>query len=300
MSIISTNLENSHQAATHQARLTPFLDVAFVTDRGGREENQDCCGYVRAVDGTWVFCVADGLGGHSGGRVAAQAAVQGVLKLASQDGFSFEQLDILRVFTGVQKHIVDLKHERPELAAMRTTLVVLAVKDGLALWGHIGDVRLYHLRRNVIHFQTKDQSVPQMLVDTGEIEPHEVRGHPDRSRVLQALGKEGEKIRVVAAPSPVQLESGDVLHLCTDGFWEWIEEAHLEAANAQSSDPGRVLESLVATLTERAVAEEPEYDNYTAMSISIGEIERNIAFWHKTRFVSTAKPESRPRSSSSA
>ena len=273
--------------------------MAFVTNRGGRDENQDCCGYAQASDGTWIFCVADGLGGHSGGRVAAQAAVQGVLKQANQKDFSFEQLDMLQVFSGAQQHIVDLKHERPELTAMRTTLVVLAVKDGLALWGHIGDVRLYHLRRNTIRFQTKDQSVPQMLVDTGEIEPHEVRGHPDRSRVLQALGKEGEKIRVVAPPSPVQLESGDVLHLCTDGFWEWIEEAHLEAAHAQSNDLGRVLESLATALTERAAAEEPEYDNYTAMSIRIGEIERNIAFWHKTRFVSTAKPELRQRSSKS-
>jgi PPM family protein phosphatase len=300
MPLLSTNLENSLQSAAHQERLTPFLNVAFVTDRGGREENQDCCGYARAMDGTWVFCVADGLGGHSGGRVAAEAAVQGVLKLASQDGFSFQQLDMLRVFSGVQKHIVDLKHERPELTAMRTTLVVLVVKDGLAHWGHVGDVRLYHLRRNVIRFQTKDQSVPQMLVDMGEIEPHEMRGHPDRSRVLQALGKEGEKIRVVAAPSPVQLESGDVLHLCTDGFWEWIEEARLEATHGHSNDPGIVLESLATALRERAAAEDPEYDNYTAMSIRIGEIERNMPFWHKTRFVSTAKPEHSPGSSSSA
>jgi PPM family protein phosphatase len=298
--VTSTNLEDAIQGATHQERLTPFLDVAFVTGRGGREENQDCCGYARTGDGTWIFCVADGLGGHSGGRVAAQAAVQGVLKLASQEDFSFEQLDMLRVFSGVQQHIVDLKHKRPELSAMRTTLVVLAVKDGLALWAHMGDVRLYHLRRNVIRFQTKDQSVPQMLVDMGEIEPHEVRGHPDRSRVLQALGKEGEKIRVVAAPSPVQLESGDVLHLCTDGFWEWIEEARLEAAYAQGNDPGHAMESLATALRERAAAEEPEYDNYTAMSIRIGEIERNMAFWHKTRFVSTAKPEHRPASSDSA
>ena len=284
--IISTSLEDSEQTACHEAQPDQFLDMAFITNPGGRDENQDCCGYTRAKDGMWVFCVADGLGGHNDGRLAAQSAVAGVLNQADSAGFRFENSDmILSIFNNAREEIISAQKNRSEPADMRSTLVVVAIKDGLAIWGHVGDVRLYHLRQNKIIFQTKDQSVPQMLVDMGEIEPGDIRGHPDRSRLLKALGKESEKLKVTLKSSPVQLEQGDIIHMSTDGFWEWIEEFRLQQILAEHPKPLDSLKALEEELRGNAAGQEPDYDNYTAMSISIGPVKKNMAFWHKTRFV---------------
>ncbi len=285
-SITSANLEDSEQTACHEAQPDQFLDMAFITNPGGRNENQDCCGYTQAKDGTWVFCVADGLGGHNDGRLAAQAAVAGVLNQADSAGFRFEKNDMmLSIFDNAQEEIVSLKKNRSEPSEMRSTLVVVAIKDGLATWGHVGDVRLYHLRKHEIIFQTKDQSVPQMLVDMGEIKPGDIRGHPDRSRLLKALGREDEKLKVILKSSPVQLEQGDIIHMSTDGFWEWIEENRLQQILANHPNPLDSLKALEAELRRHAASQGDDFDNYTAMNICIGPVEKNMTFWHKTRFV---------------
>jgi PPM family protein phosphatase len=287
--IMSTGLEDAGQTAVHHERLASDVEVAFVTDRGGYEENQDCCGYARAADKSWAFCVADGLGGHRGGRVASRMAVKGALEAVTRTGFTFDDMNLLPLFKGAQQQIVDRKQKEPGLSGMRSTLVVLVIKDGLACWGHTGDVRLYHLRHGQVVFQTKDQSVPQMLVDMGEIHSHEIRGHPDRSRILHALGSENDRLRVVQTPGPVLLESNDVLHLSTDGFWEWIDEARLQTAMARGIELPVIQDGLVEDLRKKALKKEPEYDNYTALTVRMGNVRRNEAFRRKTRLVRPVK-----------
>lgn len=284
--IISTDLEDKHQSAAHQAKLNAWLSIGLLTDPGGREENQDCCGYTQAHDGAWVFCLADGLGGHAGGRIASQQAVAGVLQAAQDADFHAQQDNAcLQLIAQAQKAILTRKHEQPQWQAMRSTLVVVIIKDALATWAHVGDVRLYHLRQGSIKYQTRDQSVPQMLVDMGKITPEAIRGHPDRDRILQALGKPDDRLRPAVTATPVQLATDDRILLASDGFWEWLPEDRLQQVFAQKQTLLASLNRLADALRATASQQEPDYDNYSALAIQIGQVSRNQAFWHKTRLM---------------
>jgi serine/threonine protein phosphatase PrpC len=114
--------------------------------------------------------------------------------------------------------------------------------------------------------QTRDHSVPQALADAGEIDPTEVRGHPDRAVLLRTVGHP-EGVQPTVSPAPVPLESGDALLICTDGFWELVTETAMAVDLAKSATPDEWLTRLEIRLLARA---RPGHDNYTAMALLVG------------------------------
>jgi len=148
---------------------------------------------------------------------------------------------------------------------MRTTLALLISDLRLALWAHVGDSRIYHFRDGRIAHQTADHSVPQMLANAGDISPDDIRGHIDRSRLLQALGQD-EPVRATVLESPVQLESGDAFLLCTDGWWEYVTELEMQIDLAKSAGPDDWLGYMMDRILSRA---EGEFDNYTALGVFV-------------------------------
>lgn len=283
--LISTNVENDVQRAEVIDRLND-LEVGFVSDPGGKKENQDCCGFATSWDGCQVFCVADGLGGHAGGRTASQIAINTIVDFVRTQDFHFEKPEtLIDAFHIVNESIIQKQKEIPELASMRTTLVVLIVKDSIALWAHVGDVRLYLFRNEKIVVQTKDHSVPQMLVDTGEIEVSEIRNHPDRSRLLNALGSKNNKLKVSISPVYYQLEKNDCFQLSTDGYWEWIDESQMLQFLSNQQEIRLINQEMEAVVRASAQSQEPEHDNYTFMSVKVMQAELNKHHWNKTRFI---------------
>ncbi|CUS48997.1 Serine/threonine protein phosphatase PrpC [Idiomarinaceae bacterium HL-53] len=294
----SRSYENASQRAALQIESTSVGDVCFLTDRGGRSENQDAWGACESVAGTQVYAVADGLGGHQGGRIAAQAAIEGILNYAqaqTQSLLNHESLTAL--FAHAQASIREQQNQFPTLESMRSTLVVLVIEAGQAVWAHVGDVRLYLMRNHKIEFQTKDQSVPQLMVDTGEIAAEDIRQHPDRSRLLQALGKPDDQYKIAFQAEPKQLASDDQFILCTDGFWEWVIENEMLAA-LEKETVEQATEILERTLQSRAQSEEDDFDNYTFLLIRCSKIESEPSKWSATRLVSSFfKPKVNRRSS---
>lgn len=265
--VYSFTTENSVQRALHRFRAGETIQGIFLTDKGGRQENQDACVYAQAWDESWVFCAADGLGGHAGGRMAAQCAIRGAIDVVERKGFDgLSPTSLEDIFLGAQAEMVRTKENNPFFHDMRSTFVVLLIKGEMAQWGHVGDIRLYHLRHNDILSQTKDQSVPQMLATMGEIKPEEIRHHPDRSRLLQALGKPGETIKPVYSGKPEKLVDNDFFVLMSDGFWEWIDENILKKLYTQK-DLSDALALAETTLRQNVDGAEPDYDNYTAIML---------------------------------
>ncbi|SVE26955.1 uncharacterized protein METZ01_LOCUS479809, partial [marine metagenome] len=125
-----------------------------------------------------IYVVADGLGGHGGGGEASRIAVNSLTELLRDANFGAATLQDSILKTNE----LILTHQKSEthLANMRTTLVVLWIRDDQALWGHIGDSRLYLFFKGKLITQTKDHSVPQALVQAGEIELNDIRHHEDR------------------------------------------------------------------------------------------------------------------------
>jgi serine/threonine protein phosphatase PrpC len=244
--------------------LLPFMTAA-VTARNERRRNEDFCDHLwRGGVGCWVM--ADGLGGHQGGEEAAKLAVESILAVfASQPAISSGSLACY--LEAAQQALLERQKEEPRLTGMRTTIVLLLADKEGAIWGHAGDSRLYHFRGSRIINRTKDHSVAQALVNSGEIKPEEVRSHEDRHRLLRALGQDDD-FRPALMTAKQSLETGDAFLLCTDGFWEMVLEGEMETDLSRASTPLAWLGKMQSRIKARILQEaEKNHDNYTAMAI---------------------------------
>ncbi len=238
-----------------------MIDTAGLSKAGGRKGNQDAYGCeVNEAGGCWA--VADGLGGHAGGEIASHMAVDIVrahFRAASEFSVGF----ISECFQNVQSAIQQNAAEEFTLSGMRTTLVVLICNQENAVWGHVGDSRLYWFRRGLIQEQTRDHSVPQMLVDAGKISPQDIRGHEDQNRLTRAMGQAGE-IRPTILSVPFPIQEGDAALLCSDGVWTYVLEQEMEADLSKAESAADWLNRLEQRILEKA---EGPYDNYTAIAV---------------------------------
>ena len=235
-------------------------DTACLSHEGGRAENQDAVG--SAIQGRWhAWIVADGLGGHAGGRAASAIALKAALdRFRAEPGIDASDLE--RYILAAHDAVVATQQDREELDHMRTT-VVLAVADGRWVrWGHVGDSRLYLFRDGGFVTRTLDHSVVQTLVDTGEAQPEEIRSHPDRNRLLRVVGDSKPPRATIVDPA-VELMDGDGLLVCSDGLWELVTEAEMELALVRSHTATEWIERLGRWVSERG---QGEYDNYTALA----------------------------------
>ncbi|KJU84469.1 serine/threonine protein phosphatase [Candidatus Magnetobacterium bavaricum] len=233
--------------------------------KGGRKNNEDFCAYKQVDDsGCWVL--ADGLGGHKGGEVASRLAVDTIIEsFAKYREFNVETL--AKYMESAQQTLLKAQEEDDLLYSMRTTIVILLADYDESLWAHIGDSRLYHLRNGQIVYQTKDHSMPQNMLESGEITADQIRNHPDRNRLLRVLGKSGE-LRPSISQQKIKLEQNDAFLLCTDGFWELVTETEMEVDYVKSTNPAQWLNNMQDRILYRADNEaDNENDNYSAIAI---------------------------------
>lgn len=236
--------------------------VAVLTRVGGRAENQDSVGQ-RAVGDMSCWVVADGLGGHAGGKVAADICVEAALESFARTSM-VSASEVERLLVAGNAQVLVRQRQEPALQAMRTTAVVLIATAERCYWGHVGDSRLYLFRGGRVVHQTKDHSVPQALVDAGEIHAAGIRFHEERNRLLRSLGSEDTvQVSVSEAEAPL---SGDAFLLCTDGFWEHIDETEMGVSLARARDVESWLDDMEIQIVERVT---DGHDNYSALGIFV-------------------------------
>jgi PPM family protein phosphatase len=229
---------------------------------GTYEINEDAAGEVE-VERFALHALADGLGGHALGEVAARLAVERAIALfRARPSLGKQTLE--RIVLEAHRALGAEAESRGEPDGVRSTLVLLALDGGTARWAHVGDSRLYHFRGGRVRTRTLDHSVPEMLHRTGELAEDDIRGHPDRGRLLQVLGQEGEPRVSVSERTP--LEPGDAFLLCSDGWWDPVREMEMEALLRAAGDP----EEWLAGMRERIEATaRSSQDNYTATGIMV-------------------------------
>ncbi|MCM5571995.1 serine/threonine-protein phosphatase [Burkholderiaceae bacterium FT117] len=202
---------------------------------GERQVNQDRMGYCFTRD-SLLMLVADGMGGHLHGEIAAQMALQAAAAaFQSQarpmlaDPAAFLDLALRRG----HREILRFQHANRLPDAPRTTIVACVVQQGQAWWAHAGDSRFYWLRGGAVMARTRDHSKVQNLVDLGLVHPDDAERHPERNKVLNCLGSPFEPTIEIGGPLP--LAAGDTLLLCSDGVWAPLAEADLLAALGEDS-----------------------------------------------------------------
>ncbi len=229
---------------------------------GNRPLNQDRCAVVVA-GGTALAVVADGMGGHPRGELAAEVAVQTFVRRfeAGPEAAARAPRAFLReAAAAAHEAVVAAGRAESPPVDPRTTLVACLARPDHAWWLHAGDSRLYLLRGGGIAARTRDHTYVATLEAEGLLAPEEAARHPLRNYVLESLGGE-------PPPHPdtdeSPLQPGDVLLACSDGLWSAVPGAGL-AALGQAEALAPALELLVA---EAEAAAFPYADNATAVAL---------------------------------
>lgn len=245
------------------------IELALMSERGGRDYNEDACGHWHSE--RYLCCVlADGAGGHGGGDVASKLAVSHVLQgYASSPAHHPQALEALLVDTN--REILAHRADNPKLRNMHSTVVALSIdlRDRHALWGHCGDSRFYAFRDGQLVQRTRDHSLVQSLMDAGLLDEAGARVHPKRSELYSALGTEGSDLQISVSQAPFPLFGREALMLCTDGLWEWVPDEDILAALSGAPEPQAWLNELEHRV-RRAASAKPNHDNFTALALWLG------------------------------
>lgn len=241
------------------------FETAEISLLGDREDNQDRFAVHAAAAGL-LLVVADGMGGHAGGAAAASTAVASLVQsfdgaTAATDPAGF----LARAIARAHDDVVALGARVGIGAAPRTTLAACVVRDGAAVWAHVGDTRVYHAHDRSLLIRTRDHTAIEALLQDGLISEDEIPGHPMRHYVEFCLGGSPEQ-PLVTVSAPAQLAAGDLLLLCSDGLWSSLEDADLAAGPDDDISLGDWL-TRVAGRAVRTAA--PYSDNTTAVALRV-------------------------------
>lgn len=241
------------------------LEFAAVSNLGDRPVNEDFYGSQQREPDGWLFALADGLGGHGKGDEASRLAVSAAMELYGGADHGEKTGDLLsRLFDGGQEQLFRRQLEQHCPGSMKTTLNLALVQGERLLLGHVGDTRTYLFRDGAQLLRTRDHSVPQMLVLTGEIRENAIRHHPDRNRLLRVMGAEWDTPKY-ELEEEIALLPGDALLMCTDGFWEWITEREMLRALKKADS----VQDWVALMDGRVQrnGRRAKMDNNTALAV---------------------------------
>jgi len=267
-------------------------DIAQGTRIGGREINQDRAAW-HATDMAVLMVVADGMGGHLQGEVAAQIAIDTLVERFRAEArprlanpADFLSAALLLAHRTIVRYAADCRI--PAHVAPRTTCIACVVQDGNASWAHAGDSRLYLIHQHpegpakVAH--TRDHSVVQRMVDEGSISADEAIGHPLRNRVFSCLG--GDAAPQIEVTPAIRLQDGDLLALCTDGAWSPLGDSLV-------AEIGRApLTSTVPHLLDAAErAAGPGADNLTLIAMRWGASDPDAVGERRAREASVSDVE---------
>ena len=204
-------------------------DIFSSSVRGNvRKQNEDSCGVFDVPNGK-LFIVCDGMGGHAGGATASKLGVDSIANYFQQAKYPDIKLALANALEYANLQIIDAANEMPSLKGMGTTACVLLIQGDEAWIAHCGDSRiyLYCAEQQWLHRITKDHSYVQGLVDQGLITDAEAEIHPNKNRILKALGiKAGCKPTV--CEQPILPANGDTFLICSDGLSGMVNDEQLQ------------------------------------------------------------------------
>ena len=205
------------------------MKAYYLTDTGKvRTHNEDSVMIVKNLNGEYLIVVADGMGGHKAGEVASSIVVNGLtgkFKLLDKIGDKQEAVNWIRDnVADLNNDIFKYTDEFPESKGMGTTLVLAVVTKDYILFGNVGDSSGYVIKNKKLYKVTKDHTLVNLLVETGELTQEEARNHPRKNVLMRALG----------ANNPVDVDIFDVdmssssILLCSDGLTNMLTDLQIE------------------------------------------------------------------------
>lgn len=205
------------------------MKAYYITDTGKvRTHNEDSVMIVQNLSGEYLMVVADGMGGHKAGEVASSIVVNGLtdkFKKLETIGEKQDAVNWIRKNANeLNEAIFKYTDEFEESKGMGTTLVLAIVTNNYILFGNVGDSSGFVMKKGVLYKVTKDHTLVNLLVETGELTPEEAENHPRKNVLMRALG----------ANNPIDVDifdvdmGSDAILLCSDGLTNMLTNAQIE------------------------------------------------------------------------
>lgn len=236
-----------------------------------RTANEDAFGNWLTPNGH-LFVVCDGMGGHIGGAIASQAAVAAIYQTMAAQQYPAAPIALQYCLEEANKKLRSMVEANPSLQGMGTTAVVVLVQGNLAFYAHIGDSRIYLFRQNSLRRLTRDHSFVQSLVDQGHINEEEAEKHPRRNEIYRALGIQ-DTVDPTVLQTPLTLEPGDRLILCTDGLNGMIGDKGITSVLSERSMSIQQQSERLVQLADEAGG----HDNTTVQIIHVRPVPAPVA-----------------------
>ena len=228
-----------------------------------REINQDYYSIPKPEDNLQLFILADGMGGYNGGEIASSLATTSAKSYIENnfDKIEHSKEAILELIKNAIEYanmvVFEKSKQEPNLEGMGTTLDICFIYNNKVYVGHVGDSRIYRIRGEIIRKLTKDHSYVQQLVEDGKITREEAEHHPKKNMLLKALGCTAMVEPDLRARN---IETGDILLMCSDGLTNMVEEKEIYRVVRENP------ETAAQVLVELANAA-GGYDNITVVII---------------------------------
>lgn len=202
----------------------------YITDTGKvRTHNEDSVMIVKNLSGEYLMVVADGMGGHKAGEVASSIVVNGLTnKFKNLDTIGEKQDAVNWIRENVNAlndDIFKYTDEFPESKGMGTTLVLTIITKEYTLFGNVGDSSGFVMKKGGLYKVTKDHTLVNLLVETGELTKEEALNHPRKNVLMRALG----------ANNPIDVDIFDIVDdeydsilLCSDGLTNMLSVNQIE------------------------------------------------------------------------
>ena len=229
-----------------------------------RENNQDSFYISEPLDDVQLYIIADGMGGYNGGEVASSLAVTSC-KSYIENNFNQIEKDkdsIIQLVASSLEYanmvVYERSKETEELEGMGTTLDICLIYNNRAYIGHVGDSRIYRIRKDFIRKLTQDHSYVQKLVKDGTITQEEANHHPQKNMLMKVLG-----CNAFVEPDVMikGFQKDDILLMTTDGLTNLVSKEHIFQTIKEEN-----LEQIPKRLVEQANAN-GGYDNITVIVI---------------------------------
>ena len=239
------------------------MDFGYKTDVGSvRSLNEDNFLLNNTNDKYTVLAVADGMGGHNAGEVASADAIAYLKSYDESTGFSVSiKKRLMECFDAINTFIYKQSIKSSRFAGMGTTLTAAIIARGRLYAANVGDSRCYVINNYEIKQITRDHSFVEELVRLGKLTKEEAKNHPDKNKLMQAMGTEPS---VKTDLFTEDLKKGDIVLLCTDGLTNMVDEEEIKNVLLTSDNVQTAIDTLIAEANRNG-----GIDNITAVAVKI-------------------------------